>query len=105
MEVRTAKKELVYGYDNPEFQVLAEMQAFTQDESERQEMIARTQQILAEDVPVLPLVYPYFQHVYRKGVFDAWYFTPEPSGREVPTVYNKQAFVTDQQEGTEIRTS
>jgi hypothetical protein len=36
MEVRTAKKELVYGYDNPEFQVLAEMQAFTQDESERQ---------------------------------------------------------------------
>jgi hypothetical protein len=36
MKVRTAKKESVYGYDNPEFQELAEMQAFTQDESERQ---------------------------------------------------------------------
>jgi ABC-type transport system substrate-binding protein len=39
------------------------MQAFTQDESERQKMIACTQQTLAEDVPVLPLFYPYFQHV------------------------------------------
>ncbi len=63
MKVRTAKKESVYDYDNPEFQELAEMQAFTQDESERQEMIARMQQTLAEDVPVLPLFYPYFQHV------------------------------------------
>jgi peptide/nickel transport system substrate-binding protein len=68
-------------------------------------MIARTQQILAEDVPVLPLVYPYFQHVYRKGVFDAWYFTPGGFGVGAPTVYNKQAFVTGQQEGTSIRTS
>ena len=63
MKVRTAKKESVYDYDNPEFQELVEMQAFTQDESERQEMIARMQQTLAEDVPVLPLFYPYFQHV------------------------------------------
>ena len=68
-------------------------------------MIARTQQILAEDVPVLPLVYPYFQHFYHKGVFDAWYFTPGGFGVGVPTVYNKQAFVTGQQEGTSIRTS
>lgn len=48
-EVFSAQEERVqpvYGYDNPEFQELAEMQAFTQDESERQEMIARMQQIL-----------------------------------------------------------
>jgi hypothetical protein len=36
MKVRIVKKESVYGYDNPEVQELAEMQAFTQDESERQ---------------------------------------------------------------------
>lgn len=48
-EVFSAQEERVqpvYGYDNPEFQELAEMQAFTQDESERQEIIARMQQIL-----------------------------------------------------------
>ena len=99
-----ARVQSVYGYDNPEFQELAEMQAFIQDESERQEMIARTQQILAEDVLVLPLVYPYFRHAYRKGVFDAWYFTPRGFAVGAPPVYNKQAFVTGQQEGTEIRT-
>jgi peptide/nickel transport system substrate-binding protein len=68
-------------------------------------MIVRTQQTLAEDVPVMSLFYPYFQYAYRKGVFDAWYFMPGGFGGGVPTVYNKQAFVTGQQEGTEIRTS
>ena len=94
----------MYGYDNPEFEELAEIQAFTQDDNERQEMIARTQQILAEDIPVLLLFYPYFHHAYRKGVFNAWYFAPGGFAVRVPPVYNKQAFVTGQQEGTEIGT-
>ncbi len=97
--------QVVRGYQNPEFQRLALSQAFTTDQAARHKLVARLQQLLAIDVPVLSLYYPYFYWVYRKRAFDPWYFTPGGFGIGVPTIYNKQVFVTGRMTGTAIRPS
>jgi len=88
------------GYENAEFDRLADQQLVAQDESERAELLARMQEILAEDLPVLALYYADLRQVYRRDVFDQWYYTP--GGFPVST-YNKQLFVTGLQTGTDIR--
>jgi len=93
----------VLGYDNREFKRLIMKQAFVQDVAERRRMFARLQEILATDVPILPLYYPYLFHAFRKQVFDAWYFTPGGFAGRIPTAFNKQPFVTGKRTGTDIR--
>jgi peptide/nickel transport system substrate-binding protein len=93
----------VEGYVNARFDTLAAQQLHTVDESARRGLIAQMQQIVAADVPMLPLYYPTFVHVYRKSVFDHWYFTPGGFGGGVPTVFNKQAFITGHRTGMSIR--
>ena len=90
------------GYVNPEFDTLANRQLETFDEGERRTIVNRMQQIVADDVPVLPLFYPERYLVFRKSVLDQWYFVPG----EFPTHDgHKQLFVTGQKTGTEIRSS
>jgi hypothetical protein len=36
-------------------------------------------------------------------VFDEWYYTPGGMGTGVPQPYNKQAYVTGQMRGLEVR--
>jgi peptide/nickel transport system substrate-binding protein len=93
------------GYDDPTFNALAERQLVTLDPTTRHELVAEMQRIVAEDVPLLPLYYPYFVTVYRRDVFDAWYYTPGGFGGGVPTIYNKQALVTGRKTGLAIRGS
>ncbi len=66
-------------------------------------MMARLQQILATDVPILPLYYPYLFQAFRKKVFEDWYFTPGGFAARIPTAYNKQAFVTGAKTGTKVK--
>ncbi|QSB13972.1 twin-arginine translocation signal domain-containing protein [Natronosporangium hydrolyticum] len=82
------------GYANAEFDRLAEQQRATLDESERQELAAQMQQLVAEELPMLPLVYPPLTTIVRTTEFDAWYLTPGGVGGLVPGVNNKHAFVT-----------
>lgn len=51
------------------------------------------QRIVARDVPVLPLCYPTLYTVFRKEVFDAWYFTPGGFAGGLPGVHNKQVLI------------
>ncbi len=92
-----------HGYENPEFDDLAERQRVTFDEAERKEIFARMQEIVAEDLPLLHLYYPSPFLIQRRGGFDAWAF-PDPE-----TLYNqetassgKQSFVTGRTSGLEI---
>lgn len=94
-----------HGYDNPEFNRLAARQLVTLDTAARQKIVGQMQQIVARDVPLLPLYYPYFVTVFRRKVFDAWYFTPGGFGGGVPTIYNKQALVTGRTTGLAIRST
>ncbi len=91
------------GYANPEFDDLAQRQLVTLDEAERRRLVDRMQEIVATDVPLLPLYFPTLFHIFRKEVFDQWYFTPGGFAGGIPTVFNKQAFITGLKTGTEVR--
>ncbi len=88
------------GYVNPTFDELAGRQRATFDESERKGVVARMQEIIAEDIPILALYAPDTSFVFRKEVLDQWYFTP---GRYPIEIDNKQLFITGVNRGTEIR--
>ena len=95
----------VEGYVNPQFDALAGRQLQTLDEAARRGLVGQMQRIVAADVPMLCLYYPTFVHVYKKAVFDQWYYTPGGFGGGVPTVFNKQGFITGKKTGTSVRTA
>ncbi len=55
-------------YENREFDQLVEKARVTPDLEERKKLYARAQEILARDLPVLPLWYHYDVLAYRKGL-------------------------------------
>lgn len=67
------------GYANPELDDLADRQQQTLDEAQRRQMVARMQQIVAEDLPYLHLYYPRPYTVFRKAAFDQWSSTTSMS--------------------------
>jgi peptide/nickel transport system substrate-binding protein len=88
------------GYKNAALDDLAERQLATFDEGERRALVGRMQEILADDLPVLPLYYSTLFNVFRKQVLDQWYWTPGgfPVGPN-----QRQLFVTGVKTGTTIR--
>ena len=90
------------GYANPRFDALALQQLGENDVPMRKQLIAEMQQILAEDLPALPLYYGQEYAVYKKAAFDAWYYTPGGFAMGIVAVFNKQVFVTGRKSGTAI---
>lgn len=88
------------GYKNAEFDELAERQVATFDESERKRLVRRMQEILASDLPALPLYYSTLFSVFRREVLDQWYWAP---GGFPLTAYHRRLFVTGLKTGTTIR--
>lgn len=99
----TRSTQHAQGYVNPEVDELTALQETQIDEEERMETVAQIQELVAADLPLLPLVYPDGFAVFNPSVFDQWYFTEGGVGSTVPTVENKQVFVTGRQTGVEIR--
>ena len=93
------------GWVDAEFDRLAQRQLVTADELERKRLIARMQQIVAADLPLLPLYYPTLFTVYRRQVFDRWYTTPGGFASGIEGVHNKQVLVTGSKTGVRIRGS
>ncbi len=89
----------VHGYANPRFDELAAQQNVTVDPELRRQMVYEMQEILAQDVPVIPLYYPNRRHIFNAQVLDAWYFTPGGYGGGIPMAWNKHLFVTCRQTG------
>lgn len=92
-----------HGYSNPQFDELADRQLAATDPASRKRLVDEMQAIIARDLPVLPLYYPTNYYIFRKGAFDAWYFTPGGVGPGVPTTWNKHALVTGEGKGLKIR--
>jgi peptide/nickel transport system substrate-binding protein len=92
----------VQGYTNARFDELAAKQVQTFDQKERVKMVNEMQSILAEDVPVIPLYYPNRNLVFDKTLLGNWYYTPGGIGSGVPTVWNKQLYVTGEKTGLKI---
>lgn len=91
------------GYQNPEFDQLAEAQVSMLNPEERRKAVYRMQEILAEDLPVFPLYYTARVVVYNAKIFDNWYYTPGGFGGGVPMPYNKHQFIVGLPEGLQIR--
>jgi peptide/nickel transport system substrate-binding protein len=91
------------GYANPDVDGLCQEQLEALDVDERLEIAAEIQALVAADLPLLPLFYPSSFAIVRPDVFDAWYSTPGGVAGNIPTILNKQVFVTGQPTGTEIR--
>ena len=95
----------VLGYQNPQYEDLAARQSTMLDPEQRRNVVQQIQRIVAEDVPSLPLYVPTRLLIFRKGSFDAWYFTPGGVWGAYPGPENKQAFVTGRTTGLERRAS
>jgi len=93
------------GYNNAEFDALAEAQVSMSDPEEREAAVDEMQAILAQDLPALALYYTDRVVVYNAEVFDNWYFTPGGFGGGVPMPYNKHQFIAGVPEGLAIRGS
>lgn len=90
------------GYANSEFDELAERQVVTLDEAERTQLVGRMQEIVASDLPLLPLHYPTPFLVLDRSKFDQAAYPPDSGQSGGPL--SKQALVTGVATGgTEIR--
>ena len=88
-------------YSNPSLDTLLDAQlAEFDDEAARKAITADAQVAIADDVPLLPLIYPNSYTAYRADAFNAWFYSPGGVGGVVPTVLNKFAFVTGRQGGS-----
>jgi peptide/nickel transport system substrate-binding protein len=91
------------GYSNPEVDRLLDAQLRAVDVEERKRLVRQLQRLVAEDLPVAMLYYTKLYFVYRKSVFDQWYYTPDGFGTGIADVYNKHVYVTGRKTGTEVR--
>lgn len=82
----------VHGYKNTTFDQIAAQQAVTLDRTKRGELVDRMQQILAMDVPQLPLYIPDQIAFVDAKKFSGWAYTPgcPPCGASM----NKRMLVT-----------
>ena len=105
-QIYSSKTQLVQhaqGYANPEVDRLCDEQLTAVEESNRKEIVGRIQRLVADDLPLLPLVYPHIYTVFHKRTFDQWYYTEGGVGSTVPSVENKHLFVTGRKTGLTIR--
>jgi peptide/nickel transport system substrate-binding protein len=86
-------------YDNPALNPKLDAQLAELDPDARRGIAFEIQEMIADDVPLLPLFYPNTYTASRRAVFDNWYFTPGGVGGVVPTVVNKHILVTGRQAG------
>lgn len=62
------------GYDNPTINRLAEEQVRETDPQKRKEIIFEMQELLAEEVPEIPLYNTINYAAYRQDLYDGWMF-------------------------------
>ena len=100
---KTQAVQHAQGYVNPEVDRLCNEQLTAVDESRRKEIVGQIQRMIADDLPLLPLVYPHSFSIFSKSGFDQWYYTEGGVAGTVPTVENKHVFITGKKTGLEIR--
>jgi peptide/nickel transport system substrate-binding protein len=62
------------GYNNVELNTLLEKQNLAMDEQKRKKLVFDIQNILAEDVPEIPIYYTTGYSVYKPAKYDGWMF-------------------------------
>lgn len=75
-------------YDNADYDALADEMVRAVDDAEREDLLFQLQEILATDLPALPLYFPDDNVPYRPATFDDWTYYPGAG------ILNKAAFVS-----------
>ena len=91
------------GYANPEVDKLIDAQLSTYNVDERKKIVSQIQMKVAEDLPVVMLYYTTFFWVYKKSVFDQWYWTPGGTATGFSDIWNKHYYITGRKVGLEMR--
>ena len=81
------------GYSNEELAELGSRQMVESDIERRRVLVNRMQEIIAEDLPVIPLWYPDIYFVYNPEALDGWFYTPGGVGVGIPSINNKLVYV------------
>lgn len=82
--------DVISGYDNDEFDALAEEAAATPDLEDRKDLINQLQEMISSDVPVITMAYIDGVYAYRPGMYDNWVSDPGHG------VFNKRSFLPSQ---------
>ena len=64
------------------------------DETKRGELVDKLQEIIAEEVPTLPLYYKSNAAAFNNSVFDGFYYTKDGISSGIPYLYNKIILAT-----------
>jgi peptide/nickel transport system substrate-binding protein len=91
------------GYENLEVNRLLDEQSATYDVEKRKRLVSQVQKLVANDLPVAMLYYAKWFFVYRRDVFDQWYYTPGGFALGSPDGYNKHAYIVGRKVGLDIR--
>ena len=70
--------------------------AVEQDDAKRHQQVNELQEIIAEELPCLPLYYKKAVAAYNNTIFDGFYYTPDGISIAVPFIMNKLVFVSGQ---------
>jgi len=91
------------GYENLEVNRLLDEQSATYDLDKRKRLVSQVQKLVANDLPVAMLYYAKWYFVYRKPVFENWYYTPGGFALGAPDGYNKHPYITGRKVGLDFR--
>lgn len=72
---------------------LLEAQVREMDEERRKALVHRIQEVLAEELPAIPLYYPASLTAFHPGKGIRWFYTPGGIGKGVPIAQNKLALL------------
>lgn len=89
----TSAKESPSLYANPEFISLAQQQTSIVDSGERRRTVFTMQELLARDLPSIPLYYRKVYFAYRPEKLDGWFYSPGGIGIGIPSEFNKIVFL------------
>ncbi len=86
-------------WQSKEFDELFYASLQEQDKAARKELIAKCQEIVAEELPTLAIYFPVNAAVYNNTVFDGFYFTADGIASGIPFIYNKLCLITGEWKG------
>ncbi len=81
-----------YG-ESPLLTRLLQEQLTETDPDRRRELVARAQEIIARELPAIPLYHPRGLSAYRPEIGIRWFYTPGGLGKGVPIAQNKRVLL------------
>ena len=83
-------------WESEEYNRIYNESAVEQDDAKRHQQVNELQEIIAEELPCLPLYYKKAVAAYNNTIFDGFYYTPDGISIAVPFIMNKLVFVSGQ---------